>query len=208
VKNIRRVLLAVCAMLVMANVTHAFYDPVLGRWAQRDPIGENGGINLYEFVGNNPINNIDPWGLDVIPLNAPSGGWGHGHEAMLVGTPGNYEYRSWAGSLTKVHIPAPDVQSAIAAVNDLRDKEGSSGGGNPQYERYFVIPTGPEQDKSALDAADRWAKKWYNPIAHNCGEMVDSSVRATGYDTFGYGDPNQWHITNRDYVRIQSPPKH
>jgi len=32
-------------------------------WLNQDPIGENGGINLYQFVGNNPISVIDPSGL-------------------------------------------------------------------------------------------------------------------------------------------------
>jgi len=40
-----------------------FYAPALGRWMTRDPIGERGGINLFEFVGNNPTNLIDPFGL-------------------------------------------------------------------------------------------------------------------------------------------------
>jgi RHS repeat-associated protein len=40
-----------------------FYAPALGRWLTRDPIGEAGGINLYAFVINNPINKIDAWGL-------------------------------------------------------------------------------------------------------------------------------------------------
>jgi len=39
------------------------YDPELGRWLSRDPIGENGGLNLYAYVGNTPINAIDSYGL-------------------------------------------------------------------------------------------------------------------------------------------------
>jgi len=43
---------------------YRFYDPTLGRWQSRDPIGEEGGMNLYGFVGNNPIWVVDPLGLD------------------------------------------------------------------------------------------------------------------------------------------------
>jgi len=42
------------------------YNPALGRWLSHDPIGEVGGTNLYEYVGNNPINLWDPLGLKRI----------------------------------------------------------------------------------------------------------------------------------------------
>jgi RHS repeat-associated protein len=39
------------------------YDADLGSWLNRDPIGEEGGLNLYGYVANDPINDHDPWGL-------------------------------------------------------------------------------------------------------------------------------------------------
>jgi len=36
-----------------------FYDPLLQRWPNRDPLEEDGGINLYEFVKNSPISWFD-----------------------------------------------------------------------------------------------------------------------------------------------------
>jgi RHS repeat-associated protein len=41
------------------------YDPKLGRWLSPDPIGEEGGINLYGYVGNGPTTLIDPLGQDA-----------------------------------------------------------------------------------------------------------------------------------------------
>ena len=42
---------------------YRYYDPRQGRFINRDPIGEAGGINLYGMVGNNPVNWVDYLGL-------------------------------------------------------------------------------------------------------------------------------------------------
>ncbi|MFA5952536.1 MAG: RHS repeat-associated core domain-containing protein [Hyphomicrobium sp.] len=44
------------------------YAPVLGRFLQPDPIGEAGGINLYAYTLNDPVNLVDPDGLQAIQL--------------------------------------------------------------------------------------------------------------------------------------------
>ncbi|MDY6790846.1 MAG: RHS repeat-associated core domain-containing protein [Thermodesulfobacteriota bacterium] len=46
---------------------YRFYNPAIGKWLTRDPLGEAGGINLYGFVLNDPVNFIDPYGLEVAP---------------------------------------------------------------------------------------------------------------------------------------------
>jgi RHS repeat-associated protein len=44
-----------------------YYQPQISKWISADPIGENGGINLYTYVGNSPINWIDSDGLVPAP---------------------------------------------------------------------------------------------------------------------------------------------
>jgi len=72
-----------------------YYDPNLQRWLTQDPIGENGGANLYRFVGNNTVNLFDPYGLSnsfdtetacLLVANAAVGfGIGFGVAAIAVG---------------------------------------------------------------------------------------------------------------------------
>jgi RHS repeat-associated protein len=43
---------------------YRFYAPELMRWLSRDPIGENGGCNIYAFVDNNSFSFVDWLGLE------------------------------------------------------------------------------------------------------------------------------------------------
>jgi RHS repeat-associated protein len=44
-----------------------YYDPEVGRFINKDPIGYAGGLNLFIYTGNNLVNVVDPLGL--IPIH-------------------------------------------------------------------------------------------------------------------------------------------
>ncbi|GEM_PF-1420690 len=46
------------------QVRFRYLHPKLGRWINRDPIGEHAGVNQYAYVVNNPANKVDPLGLE------------------------------------------------------------------------------------------------------------------------------------------------
>jgi RHS repeat-associated protein len=48
----------------LSDYGHRRYNPATGRWANRDPIGELGGLNCYGFVRNNPLKHWGFLGLD------------------------------------------------------------------------------------------------------------------------------------------------
>jgi RHS repeat-associated protein len=67
-----------------------YYDPAVGRFISKDPIGFTGGLNLYGYANNNPINKLDPLGLTTAwnvtdILDSIFIGWQHGWDS------GNYE---------------------------------------------------------------------------------------------------------------------
>lgn len=75
---IRKLLLVPVLLAWFGSSAHGFYDASVGRWINRDPIGERSadGLNMYAFVRNSPANRIDrdgreSWGPPFFPQPQP-----------------------------------------------------------------------------------------------------------------------------------------
>jgi len=138
------------------------YYASLGRWLSRDPIGEEGGLNLYAYADNAPVNLIDPEGAQpqlVIRQPAPT----------------LQRPRSWAGRMFEsefydVKVLGTEGWWTVTAVwnknilgkLELKNPAGqivqSAGPGEvvtiPGSGKYYLPQSGPAQDTRDV---------WYTP---------------------------------------------
>jgi RHS repeat-associated protein len=108
---------------------HRYYISSSGRYLTPDPIGLKGSINLFEYVANNPINYIDPLGLEKVTLTVSGV------------TSGNYAL-SWA---------YPDGDPSIVYKTPLYKLTVSSSLGPSQT--FEVIRFGPRNKNGKLSVA-------------------------------------------------------
>ncbi|CBL45672.1 RhsD protein [gamma proteobacterium HdN1] len=116
------------------------YDPTLGRYVQSDPIGLRGGVNTYAYVGGNPVNYIDPRGLEA----AIWPGWGWLGSAAEGGAA--------AGGLTGLG-PAIGILGGLLIPSPLGDGTLHKDGDDGSESRPDNCPTGTLP-------IDKGKKKW------------------------------------------------
>ena len=93
------------------------YDPELGRWLSVDPLGERGGLNLYGYVQNRPVNAIDPLGLLDLGMIG---------DAFKVSLGVGLEAGIKQCKLGPVDLRGPSIGAAWKAKGDLAGGMGSS----------------------------------------------------------------------------------
>ena len=101
----------------LALAPYRAYDAQLGRWLGRDPIEEEGGLNLYGYVGNSPLRFIDPLGLADISVPG-SGIW----QTPIQGDAGHPHV--FNGIDQGPHMHGPNGQKFFPETGMLRDKNG------------------------------------------------------------------------------------
>lgn len=169
-----------------------FYDPENGRFINRDPIGEDGGVNLYAFVGNDPQNAFDLLGLDIYYLYDRDFLRGKaGHSAIVVGGNGEpWQYRSkspgnnlLAGSREDnidIATPLPaswSFEKVMSYINKY-NREGKASA----YDSAFGVSTTEKQDYEALNWLDNIAPSGYFLIGGNCDDYVVGAFNEAGID--------------------------
>jgi RHS repeat-associated protein len=81
---------------------HRFYDPVVGRYLRKDPMGFRGGLNLFAYVDDNPINYFDPKGLG----RYCGSGW---FSFLVSDTPKGYDFSSCCEDHDKCYENDPET---------------------------------------------------------------------------------------------------
>ena len=146
-----------------------YYNSTLQRFISEDPIGFAGGINLYPYVLNNPLNWIDPEGLDVTVSLYP-GARGFGHVGVGVNTnqtSGFYPMRH-----STCLVTGCDVPGALSPDNEYAP------------EGTIVIHTTPAQDQAMQDVINQRNRNPgdYNLYGRNCAQFAEDVLRAGGLD--------------------------
>ena len=151
--------------------THRYYDPQTGRFLTRDPIGYAGGIDLYGYVGDDPVNFIDPFGYDAwalglrLALGAEALGGGPEDPAadvvagVILGVAGgvvlydHLTHNAGVSNTSKPYCPNRDLPKKAPGTSDdgkpIRDKDAD---GNPIE--------GPHTQLGRLHNGDPQAREW------------------------------------------------
>jgi len=140
-----------------------YYSPTLNRFIQGDPLGQAGGLNLYEYVQGNPLNFVDPLGLTTEVVVWQPVGFGasaYGHVSVTINDT-VYSFDS-----DGMHIfPLP----AYSAINNYRDGVGS------------VLDFTPDQEK-ALTKCLQAPQGRYNLLTNNCGSPIQGCLKVLGFN--------------------------
>lgn len=178
---------------------YRYYDPSLGRFINRDPIGESGGLNLYAFTGNSPVNGYDYLGLNGFWQSILD--WFSGKNASSSEETGGYKYYpmpfhpnepvstddSANGTAADHHNSQTSIEQAQTTIGKSHQRnEGLTNPKSGDIAIGFVVTRGlPEAIVEGT--ATRGAVSMFtrlNPIAFVVALLTPTTAGAPGIENF------------------------
>ncbi len=194
-----------------------YLDTITSSWLNRDPIGEKGGLDLYGFVGNNPISNTDNLGLDFIAVgNRPVGVQAIANHMVLLffkestcyptaetrmyKDGPNKKFLANATEVSRVElIPEhyryyhweffPVIQQKAVGISFIRWDDVKS------HPKQFVVVYGDTKDGSISDASSKWSTIALNANKYRFAEHGTPGNQLKNWPNSEYG----WPTTRRHF---------
>jgi RHS repeat-associated protein len=155
------------------------YDPTLGRYIESDPIGLEGGVNTFGYVGGRPTGLVDPFGLVNYPGAIISGGGvilGIGEMAVGGGGLIISSIATSSGIAAPAGIPGVWASSSILAFGTYSTLDSTQGFLNAINETKYDGPFA------------QFGEALYGESGHTIGSELDTmlSVRSAATGAFSY----------------------
>ncbi len=132
------------------------YDAEAGRWTAKDPIGFNGGLtSLYNYVGGDPVNFIDPNGLETEIVQWGKSGGFHGRWGHISG---NINGKNWSFGPKGWDTQRPKFSDYVKRQTDDIKRGG----------RSVVLDLFPDEEEQ-LESCLASHSADYSSITNNCG---------------------------------------
>ncbi len=152
-----------------------YYNPQFGRFISEDPIGFGGGTNFYAYAEDDPIDWLDPFGLDItIRWLAGQDGNPSGHIVVAVNDEPFVGFENVDGTDAKAALD-------FSVPGFVREP---GGGPNRQIWDAVLVRTTPDQDKQMLGYIRRRRENPgnYKLTGRNCSMFANNVFQAAGID--------------------------